>query len=53
MMRNPENPMNMNNIAGRNFPNHCPKLANLIAISETTGDFSLPKMDWDHMCPSP
>ena len=50
-MRNPVNPINMTNITGRNFLNHWPKLANSIAISGSQD--GLPKMDWDHMCPSP
>ena len=44
--------MNMTNIAGRNFQNHRPKLAINCNIW-VAGDLNLPKMDLDHMCPSP
>jgi len=34
--------MNFTNIAGRNFQNHCPKLANSIAISGSQGTSTYP-----------
>jgi len=34
--------MNMTNIAGRNFQNHCPKLANSIAIYGSQGTSTYP-----------
>ena len=42
-MRNPVNPMNMTNIAGRIFQNHCPKLTNSIAISGSQGTSTYPR----------
>ena len=42
-MRNPVNPMNITNIAGRYFQNHCPKLANLIPISGSHGTSTYPR----------
>ena len=42
-MRNPVNPMNMTNIAGRNFQNHWPKLANWIVISGSQWTSTYPR----------
>ena len=42
MMRNPVNRMIMTTVAGRNFQNHCPKLANSIDIAGSQGTSTYP-----------
>ena len=41
------------NIAGRTFSKSLSKDRKLNCNIWVAGDFNLPKMDWDHMCPSP